>query len=334
MDLRCPAPACNCSPWSYAEIAQHLPDRVFGELLSSRERQRERAYKEREGRLRAEASRFAAPDYWSNSAPSATQRWSVVPVGRSEWDVLSHVVQLPPGHSLGGRDQRLAGSHSSFKLGQAWRIENHSLFAKYAAERLRLRGVIAASKARVRQIPKARVREPFWKALGHFTKGLDGDVNELYLTHGTKPDVILSVISSGLNERYSGGIFGHGTYFAEDLGKNDQYVTEDTKFGDHAELHRELYRHVRHPGKVFYVFLCRLAFGHFCTTQDARTDQAGQSIWSSAQRELAYIPNVSPPEPFHGLLGETGAAIQRYREFITFHGDRIYPEYLLAYHRC
>jgi hypothetical protein len=166
------------------------------------------------------------------------------------------------------------------------------------------------------------------------TKGLDQDVNELYLTHGTKPDVVQSVISGGLNERYSGGIFGHGTYFAEDLGKNDQYVTEDAKFGDHAELHKELYNRVRHPGKVYYVFLCRVAFGNYCTTRDARTDDTGASIWSSNQRELAYIPGVAPKEPFHGLLGEVGGAIQRYREFITFHGDRIYPEYLLAYHRC
>uniref|UniRef100_A0A7S4T592 Poly [ADP-ribose] polymerase n=1 Tax=Alexandrium monilatum TaxID=311494 RepID=A0A7S4T592_9DINO len=111
------------------------------------------------------------------------------------------------------------------------------------------------------------------------TAGLDGGINELYLTHGTKPEVVLSVISGGLNERYSGGVFGHGTYFAEDLGKNDQYVTEDVKFGDHAELHKELYSHVRHPGKVFYVFLCRVAFGHFCTTRDARTDSSGASIW-------------------------------------------------------
>lgn len=334
IDLRCPtAPGCKSRPWPYAKIAQHLPDSVFGDLVSCRERQCEEAYKKREGRLRAEASRYAAPSYWSD-APPVTRRWKVVPVGRAEWAALANVVALPPGNNLGGRDQRLAGSYSSFRLGQAWRIENRGVFAKYAAERQRLKSVIAACKAQGKRAPRAMVREVFWKALGNMTTGLESDVNELYLTHGTKPDVVLSVISGGLNERYSGGIFGHGTYFAEDLGKNDQYVTEDTKYGDHRDLHKELYGQVRHPGKVYYAFLCRVAFGHFCVTKDARTDASGASIWSSAQRELAYIPGVSPPEPFHGLLGETGGSIQRYREFITFHGDRIYPEYLLAYHRC
>lgn len=332
-ELWCPAPRCKSRPWPYAKLAQHLPDQVFGEFLSCRERKREKEFKQREGKLRAEASRYAPPSYWSD-APHGSQRWKVVPVSKPEWMSIAKVVALPPGNSLGGRDQRLAGAHSSFRLGQAWRIENPGIWAKYAAERERLKSAVAALP-RGQRTPKAKLREVFWKALGHMSNGLDADVNELYLMHGTKPDILMSVVSGGLNERFSGGNFGHGTYFAEDLGKNDQYVTEDAKYGDHKELHKELYTNVRHPGKVYYVFLCRVAFGHYVTTKDARTiDGSGANLWSSAQRELAYIPGVSPPEPFHGLLAETGGAIQRYREFITFHGDRIYPEYLLAYHRC
>merc|ERR1712019_271100 len=182
--------------------------------------------------------------------------------------------------------------------------------------------------------PTAYVRREWHRALSTLPGELDHGVNELYLSHGTKPDVVLSVISSGLNERYSGGLFGQGTYFAEDLGKNDQYVTADSKYGEHRDLHKELYGDVRHPGNVFYVFLCRVTLGHFCTTKDGATVQgSGANLWSSAQRELSCIPGTTPPEPFHGLLAEVGGRIQRYREFITFHGDRIYPEYLIAYQR-
>ena len=37
------------------------------------------------------------------------------------------------------------------------------------------------------------------------------DVNETRLLHGTKPAALLSILSGGPNERYSGGIFGSGT---------------------------------------------------------------------------------------------------------------------------
>merc|ERR1712187_835499 len=211
------------------------------------------------------------------------------------------------------------------------RIENLNLFNKYAVEKQRLRSMIQQSGLRT---PSARVRREWWQALSGLPGDLDHSVNELYLSHGTKPDVVLSVISGGLNERFSGGIFGQGTYFAEDLGKNDQYVTADSAYGAHRDLHNELYEHARHPGNVFYVFLCRVTLGHFCKTKDGATIMdSGENIWSSAQRELSYIPRVTPPEPFHGLLAEVGGRIQRYREFITFHGDRIYPEYLVAYQR-
>ena len=46
---------------------------------------------------------------------------------------------------------------------------------------------------------------------------LNADANETMLLHGTKPDVLLSILSTGPNERFSGGLFGHGTYFAEDV---------------------------------------------------------------------------------------------------------------------
>jgi hypothetical protein len=34
--------------------------------------------------------------------------------------------------------------------------------------------------------------------------------------------VLASLMAGGPNAGYSGGIFGHGTYFAEDAAKNDQ----------------------------------------------------------------------------------------------------------------
>ena len=57
------------------------------------------------------------------------------------------------------------------------------------------------------------------------------EVNETMLLHGTAPDRLLSLLSNGLNERFSGSsagtAFGDGIYLAEDSGKTDQYVTMD-----------------------------------------------------------------------------------------------------------
>ena len=58
-------------------------------------------------------------------------------------------------------------------------------------------------------------------------------------------------MSGGANERFSGGLFGSGTYFAEDASKNDQYVTNDAAFGQEPELHGLIYAKgmPRHPDR-------------------------------------------------------------------------------------
>jgi hypothetical protein len=316
----------------------------------------------------------ASPPYWLKPN-SMARRWNVVPVAGGELAALQMIVRLPSEHALGGRDQRLAGGHSHFILGGAWRIENPELFAKYAAEKARLKSVSRALC--FAGIPQKRVslRGSFKQATQCLPGQLDTEINEEYLLHGTKPETVHSILAGGMNERFSGGLFGHGTYFSEDIAKNDQYVTVDRQLGDHPDLHRELYGYmsswesltstlgfsqqqaqgaeVPHPGNVHYVFVSRVALGHFCQTQDGETlmgvmdepqrlswfsrtapSRTAPSIWSSHKRELATIPASSPPEQFHGLVAELGGRINRHREFISFHGDRTYPEYLIAYQRA
>ena len=51
-------------------------------------------------------------------------------------------------------------------------------------------------------------------------------------------------------------------------------------------------------------------------------------------RELDTVAGVSPPVHHHSLLAPDPTPSQvRYREFIVFHSEYIYPEYLLAYQR-
>jgi len=187
------------------------------------------------------------------------------------------------------------------------------------------------------EIPKVDVRQALTDMAAQLPAELDSGINEVYLCHGSKPEILPAILSGGLNERYSGGLFGNGTYLAEDVAKSNQYCTPDTRFGAHPELHKILFEGTgfKHPGQLFYVFFCRALLGFRIRTQDGSKDldNPGQSVWSSEQRELAVVKGSSPPVLHHCLLAETGGKLMRFREFVIYHGDRMYPEYLVAYRR-
>jgi hypothetical protein len=239
--------------------------------------------------------------------------------------------------SLGGRDQRTKLDYKGFRLACAWRIQHPGLWGKYAMERENMRSIEAtALRESGIDIPSVDIRSEYKSMKAALPANLDESINEVFLSHGSKPESISAILSGGLNERFSGGMFGNGTYFAEDIGKNDQYCTYDDKYGAHPELHQLLFDDVgyKHPGKVLYVFFCRVLLGHRIRSSDGNTDiDSNRSIWSSAKRELATIQGSKPPVIHHSLLVETGNVIKRYREFVVYHGDRIYPEYLVAYNR-
>ena len=114
------------------------------------------------------------------------------------------------------------------------------LWQKQAVERSQLKDL---RKGRLSAMPRVTVRP----ALVQCTDGLPNpvckDLNEAFLLHGTKPESagapsgsccqgsvpspfvptqaqphakVKLILSSGLNERFSGGLFGHGSYLAEE----------------------------------------------------------------------------------------------------------------------
>jgi hypothetical protein len=103
-------------------------------------------------------------------------------------------------------------------------------------------------------------------------------------------------------------------------------------------LHKRLYSpSVPHPGKVFYILVCRVALGfHVRTRKKDRpftSAETGQPVYPVNERELGPVPGIPKPDiPHHSLLADV-LHIMRYRELLVFHSDYIYPEYLLAYQR-
>jgi len=288
--------------------------------------------------LKAASSGDSCPSCWTTLRTG--DGWAAVPVSSIEEAALAKA--LIPGGTLGGKDQRVPGDHTKLSLKCAWRIENPTLFDKYRSERKDLQNFM--KNRAYRKDPN--IRQPFQDLAvqrdapdAGLLQQLDNSVNEVYLAHSTKPEVLVSIFHTGFNERYSGGLFGHGIYSAEDCGKTDQYVRLDTRCGvpGFKLLHDRLYCNgVEHPGNVFYVIFCRVLLGHFVKTKDGNDDSdSGASVWADpeAKRELASIPDCAEKVPFHSLIAETGRKLERYREFIQFHGRRMYPEYLVAYQR-
>jgi hypothetical protein len=177
---------------------------------------------------------------------------------------------------------------------------------------------------------------------------LDSSINEKLLFHGTKPDTVVPILTNGLNERFCGGLFGQGSYLAEEVEKIDQYVHIDDGFDPSSALHKYLYDDqsvIRHPTHCFYAFVCRAILGKCVHTQDGVTScppsVPGNTFIGGVTdpmqgRELSIIPGLDPgmgPLHYGTLLAEKGVRIARFREFIIFHSDKILPEFLVAFHR-
>jgi len=163
--------------------------------------------------------------------------------------------------------------------------------------------------------------------------GADPEINEKRLLHGTKAELILSLVRNGFNERYAGSsagtAFGDGSYFAEDAAKSDQYVTPHRQ-GECAELIRKLYsRELPHPGgEVFYLFVCKVVMGFWLRMQNS--SQQSHVFHPQTRRELKAIDGISPPTPHHSVHV---CLPHHFQEFVVFHGDQVYAEYLLAFKR-
>ena len=139
-------------------------------------------------------------------------------------------------------------------------------------------------------------------------------------------------------------MFGAGNYFAEAPEKIDQYTRPDEGLETPGleELHSRLYRAGGnfHPGEdIFYCFLVRVTCGACLQTKGLDKERlrdvvTGQEVFlNNDRRELSRVPGATPTFSYHTLVVNLGAAVLRFREFISFSGIRIYPEYLIAYRR-
>jgi len=316
----------------------------------------------------------ARPRYWSNRAAKQSSGWAAE---RLESAPLLAALEAAlrvadPASLTRGRDVREGGAYSRLGLAAAWRVENPWQWDRYAVERSGLQSLAALAR-----FPRVALRPELLEATarleaGAGAGGLLSAVNEVWLLHGTRPETVVPILSGGMNERFSDGHFGGGTYLAEVADKINQYVVCEnackgggggaggTSTSPLDELHRVLYgRGEPRPANVFYAFVCRALLGYAVRTKDGATDldtggggggggggagagagaatsKAAPLFAHSKRRELAFIPSdkgLPAGTRYHSILVETGGKVKRHREFVVFHSERIYPEYLVAFHR-
>eukprot|EP00908_Phaeocystis_cordata_P020415 Transcript_32076.p1 GENE.Transcript_32076~~Transcript_32076.p1 ORF type:complete len:715 (+),score=179.38 Transcript_32076:1622-3766(+) len=261
------------------------------------------------------------------------------------WRALAQLLETSDPGQLGtGRDASEYGEYNELQLASAWHIQHPQIEERFHAAKNKVvndmklldRRGVHSSCAQPSGLPVATAR-----AAAGFA--LTPAASESVLLHGTSSDVLLSVLTNGLNPNLcgtnAGTAFGEGVYLAEDVAKTDHYSEPDVGYDGSSELHRRLYGDCnRHQGSVFYVLVCRALLGYPArTTHYGRAAShmgTGEPLFPISFRELAVIPDVSPPMFYHSLIAERGPGHLRYREFIFFHGEYVCPEYLLAYHRC
>ena len=273
-------------------------------------------------------------------------------VDRSDLGVGRDVVKesSPKWYNVGAHVQT---KEPRLKLVAVWHVENPSLWRKYMAAKeevsKQLNRLESAPGGQFsREYLKTDINSPHWQV----DPPIDQNVNEQLLLHGTKPETLMTVLANGPSEKFSDGLFGEGTYFAETPAKNDQYTTPDRGSQTDPKI-RELHKHLYHDKRpphvdVQYILVCRVLMGA-CIETAAKGKGKGKNVqmirkkpaptrgnvWAKDNKELAQvIEHMEPPVHFHGMAVHTSPdGLQRHREFLQYHQDRIYPEYLLAYHR-
>ncbi|XP_059146956.1 uncharacterized protein LOC131934838 isoform X2 [Physella acuta] len=230
-----------------------------------------------------------------------------------------------------GADARGLVPNTTIEVLDVQRVENIHLFDRYANERKMLFqkmvendkpcddfGITLPSK----QLKTTEFLESFMK------EELYSEINEHYLFHGTKSNLIVPLTKQGLDPKLcTNGMLGKGVYLAEKSTKSDQYTDPKPKEADQKRSA---------PGTKLYLFLLRSLLGNTYVVQRDHPKVGG--------KEARF---VRPPclnckddkcskghESYDSITLDGGNSPNSlYREFVVYSDRCCYPEYLITYKR-
>merc|ERR1711920_1104907 len=147
------------------------------------------------------------------------------------------------------------------------------------------------------------------KAVSELLGVLDEFNNEHFLFHGSSPEAVVGISTSGfridLAGSSAGAAFGPGAYLAEASTKSDEYSKPDCN-------------------GVYAMLICRVCLGKVARTE--------HFVWEEKSAQ-ELVTTVMKGEKYDTLLGDRESFRGTYREFLAFQSDAVYPEFILGYRR-
>ncbi|XP_060083659.1 uncharacterized protein LOC132562897 [Ylistrum balloti] len=273
-----------------------------------------------------------SPPYWSNFKANtpltvlsknsrSTKRWALVPADEPTRKAVRALVEDTWDEKLVGQGRDAVNlSHRRIKVEKVERIENIDVYNKYATRRLDHFRMLAEEGSKVlKSLEDMHVQNKGKIA----TTPKDGsvlyedmfpEINEHYFFHGTKSEVVQTVLRQGLDCRMSNekAMLGLGIYGAETSTKADQYA--DNKLQRTTGSKKML--------------LVRMLLGNMfvCKDHNPMKYRRPPCRNTSCLRDNC----TSGHGQFDSVVGD---GHWLFREFVVYSADQCYPEYLITYRR-
>jgi hypothetical protein len=218
--------------------------------------------------------------------------------------------------------------HQQIAVRKIWRIEQQNQFIMYDTKRRQMCMHAAinpiASINGLKGEAEVMTRKLDCKELE--SNNIISEINEYYLLHGTRKNLVDNIVCDGLDSRLAGDstgtLFGRGIYMAESSTKADQYADERTnRVGAGQPLNMIVVRVLL--GNTFVCDKPQQFRRPPCTfagcLQDNCSDKAHGGLFFDS------VLGTHRVEPSHQRL--------IFREFLVYDKTQCYPEFLIEYIR-
>jgi O-acetyl-ADP-ribose deacetylase (regulator of RNase III) len=208
--------------------------------------------------------------------------------------------------------------HRRIDVRKIFRVENPKLYHKY---RLKMKA-FCLSAATTPFPPMTVVDKDEVKTRTLHLKELEAalvpEINEYFLLHGTKVNTRDTIVKQGLDSRLSNStFFGNGIYFADSSTKSDQYA-------DSIQQRTAI-------GQPLYMFVCRVTLGNPYVARKPKAFRRPPCTHVGCNSDTCTTHH----DMYDSVLGthKRDGTPLLFREFIVYHPDQSYPEYLVEYVR-
>lgn len=216
------------------------------------------------------------------------------------------------------------------KVCHVYRVLNDQVWREYLRHREKLRLSRWNCPSLAEQVLDGPATHAFCESLRRMGRSqlpqLDAQVAECWLFHGTSFDAAAGIAENDfrldLTGSNAGTLYGKGIYLAENVSKSDEY-------GEGPRGPKEEQGNWRPPPspppalvRHSVLLVCRSLLGKvlYC---DAETPSPDAIQRSCLAKDAAYDSVLGDRRKIHGT----------FREFVLYHDDQVYPEFIVVYER-